>query len=432
GALYSGVLHSHRPAQAVSRLSPEAVVETLARVRPEAKVQSLVPPRDPDDVYELRLKGDRRVYLDAYSGELLGERRTADHPLGFLFALHTKLLSGENGEQVVGIGGLLLVLLGATGVVLWWPGKQGFRKGFSVQWRASWKRVNFDLHRVTGAIVVTLLALIAVTGAAMVWSSQVTEWTYRAFGMKPPRKPTAKAAPGSRPLSLDELLARADAALPGAVTTRITLASKPTAPVAFRKKFPAELHPNGTSFVYLDQHTGAVLQVENALEARTPSRLLNLRYPLHIGRFGGWPVRVAYVLVGRALPARLRRRQIGCRGTGSPSSARACSSGRGTRGGCRGVRAPSGHRSRRSRRRTSCPPLPQRSLVQNGFQRTAAPVVDRVDRPPGRTGTGPLSACSHARCSAPRSGPCRCSPGLRRGAGGAPGSTAPLPPRRRS
>jgi uncharacterized iron-regulated membrane protein len=267
-------------------------------VRPEAKVQSLVPPRDPDDVYELRLKGDRRVYLDAYSGELLGERRTADHPLGFLFALHTKLLSGENGEQVVGIGGLLLVLLGATGVVLWWPGKQGFRKGFSVQWRASWKRVNFDLHRVTGAIVVTLLALIAVTGAAMVWSSQVTEWTYRAFGMKPPRKPTAKAAPGSRPLSLDELLARADAALPGAVTTRITLASKPTAPVAFRKKFPAELHPNGTSFVYLDQHTGAVLQVENALEARTPSRLLNLRYPLHIGRFGGWPVRVAYVLVG--------------------------------------------------------------------------------------------------------------------------------------
>ncbi|MFX9612122.1 PepSY-associated TM helix domain-containing protein, partial [Acinetobacter baumannii] len=71
-----------------------------------------------------------------------------------------------------------------------------------------------------------------------------------------------------------------------------------TAPFVVRKRFPAELHPNGRSFVYVDQYDGEVLLVENALRSPLGTRLVNLFYPIHIGLWGGLPTRILQVLIG--------------------------------------------------------------------------------------------------------------------------------------
>ncbi|HET9449677.1 MAG TPA: PepSY domain-containing protein, partial [Aggregicoccus sp.] len=71
-----------------------------------------------------------------------------------------------------------------------------------------------------------------------------------------------------------------------------------------RRRFAEELHPNGTSAVTVDSGTGAVLRVEDARTAPLASRLLALRYPLHIGAWGGLPARLLALLTGLA-PAAL-------------------------------------------------------------------------------------------------------------------------------
>lgn len=300
-SLHPRLLHSHPGEHPGPMISPDQALRVVRESDPKASVQFLSPPREKDGTYEAYLKGGRRAHVDPYSGEVLGVRFPTDHPIGFLFALHTELLSGANGETVVGVGGLLLLLLGVTGVVLWWPDpKKGLRQGFTVQWRGNWKRLNWDLHRVGGVLAVLFLSLTAVTGAALVWGPQVTEWTLRITNTPPRPKLASRPTPGAAPLSLTELSARAESALPGALTTRITLAAKPEAPVVIRKKLPREIHRNGMSFVYLDQYSGQVLRVENALEATAGPRLLNLRYPLHVGQFWGPVTRVVYVLVGLA------------------------------------------------------------------------------------------------------------------------------------
>lgn len=296
--LYPKLLHSQPPVAGGAPLTPQAILDSVRNSQPDAPVLYLFPPRAADEVYDVRLQGGRRLYLDPYTGNTLGQRTATDHPIGFLFSLHKELLSGETGEKVVGIGGLLLLLLGLTGAVLWWPGKKGVRQGFTIQWRASWKRVNFDLHRVTGAVAVLLLGLIALTGAALVWGAEVTDWTYRLTNTPPRPKLAVSPRPGTEPLSLDELLSRAEAVLPGGVVTRITPPAKPTVPAVLRKKLPGDLHPNGMSFVHLDPYTGKALHVESALRAAVGPQLLNLRFPLHIGAYGGWPVRVLYALAG--------------------------------------------------------------------------------------------------------------------------------------
>ena len=297
--LYPRLHHAaHRGGSGESK-GPHAVLEAVRRAYPATPVQYLLPPREQDGVYEVWLKGDRRVYIDPHSGALLGSRRTTDHPAGFVLALHTHLLAGDAGETVVGLGGVLLILLGVTGVYLWWPGKRNLRQGFKVQWRASWKRVNYDLHRVGGILAVLLLGLIALTGTALVFGAFFTDaahWLTRT--PRPPARPLSVIQTGVPPLPLDDLIQRADDALPGGVTTRITPPTRPEAAVIVRKKLPGDLHPNGMSFDYLDQYSGAPLRVENALLAPAAPRLLNLRYPLHIGSYGGIASRLLHLLVG--------------------------------------------------------------------------------------------------------------------------------------
>jgi uncharacterized iron-regulated membrane protein len=82
------------------------------------------------------------------------------------------------------------------------------------------------------------------------------------------------------------------------VVTYVSLPATPTSPLSVRKHLDPELHPNGRSFVYLDPWSGEVLAAENALLAPAGTRLDNLVYPLHIGRFGGVTVRVLYALLG--------------------------------------------------------------------------------------------------------------------------------------
>ncbi len=107
------------------------------------------------------------------------------------------------------------------------------------------------------------------------------------------------AQPDMTARSLDTLLRQADRALP-AVTTWISLPQTPQSPLVVRKKLSQELHPNGRNFVYLNPHTGRVLQVEHALAAPLGTRVFNTFYPLHIGAIAGMPTRILQVIVGLA------------------------------------------------------------------------------------------------------------------------------------
>jgi uncharacterized iron-regulated membrane protein len=82
------------------------------------------------------------------------------------------------------------------------------------------------------------------------------------------------------------------------VLRRVSFPAKPGAPVVVRKRLPGDLHPNGMSYVFLDPHTGNVLRVDRAADASRGQRLVNLRYPLHIGHWGGMATRLLHALAG--------------------------------------------------------------------------------------------------------------------------------------
>lgn len=281
--------------------SPQAVLALAERYCPDAEVRYIFPPRTPEMAYELQtVEDDKRVYIDPYRLAVTGVRRPEHTFVGVVRELHTHLLAGAAGEAVLGVSGGVLVLLGLSGFVLWWPGRRALGQALTVRWHGNAKRRTFDMHRAGGFWTLPFLLLSAITGLALIYPQPFVAAAGALWGMggADAPSPVILAPPKADRLPLDVLLEEADRTLPNARTTRITLPASPQAPLVIRKKGPEELHPNGMSFLYLDPYNAEVKLVKDVRNATAGTRLLNLRYPLHIGHFGGTPVRIVYLLIG--------------------------------------------------------------------------------------------------------------------------------------
>jgi uncharacterized iron-regulated membrane protein len=210
---------------------------------------------------------------------------------------HMNLLLGKKGEVWVGYGNLCLAFLMATGIVLWWK-----RKTLTVETSASWKRINFDLHHISGIYSLVFLIAIVGTGLLMSFPNQLWPAVELVTGDSSKEEPeeTPVSAPpaqkGTPPITPDRALAIAQAELPGAHPTflSIPMGIKQVYRVGF--KFPEDGTPGGRSSVQLDRYSGAVLWVDNARKVSTGAKFSNNVRPLHTGDIYGWPSRILYAL----------------------------------------------------------------------------------------------------------------------------------------
>jgi uncharacterized iron-regulated membrane protein len=130
--------------------------DTVARIEekwPGAQVRIIRFPATPGDPYIIqvltRQKRLERIVSDSSSGRVLGVLDT--RWLNRVIDLHRNLFWERRvGRKVVGVIGALLVVLSATGVVLWWLGARRWRSLASLPGRSSTQRSHFDLHRLTG------------------------------------------------------------------------------------------------------------------------------------------------------------------------------------------------------------------------------------------------------------------------------------------
>lgn len=243
------------------------------------------------------------AYANPFTGELLGSDLANDHVTEWLYHLHANLLAGGVGEQVNGIAGGLWVILVTTGIVLWWPRKgRPWRDGFVVQWRAQWRRRNFDLHRVTGILVAVPLLLVAVTGAYFPfrtpfrWLAETLTGT-RAAEDSPHSSSAGRETKG---VSLDEVLRVAGTAFSGVQPNWIHLPANPTDVFSVRYRLPGEWRLEGMNYVHVDPFSGALVRVDRHAERTGAQRILRAMFPLHVGTFGGLTTRVLWLLLGLA------------------------------------------------------------------------------------------------------------------------------------
>lgn len=241
-----------------------------------------------------------QVLLNPYTGQIMGDRIWETSWVGWIYDLHYKLLAGDPGLLIMGIVALLTLILSITGIVLW-PGWRKLVAGFKIKWNAHPKRLNFDIHKVSGIIAAIFLAFIGFTG--FVWNvpqTNIETAIYAATFTAKPKEPASKPIPGKSQLTLAEVLQRADAIMPNAKTEFISIPDKPDGVFQIGKRQPQETGQWGNTRIALDAYTGEVVQLTDGLKPSRAESILNQFGPLHFGTFWGVTSKALYVLVGLA------------------------------------------------------------------------------------------------------------------------------------
>jgi uncharacterized iron-regulated membrane protein len=291
-----------------SKVSWQSTHAAVQNTFPGEEINFLFAGKTPDAPHEFWLDNGRtRVYVDPYRGTILGRRTATSGFFPWLYEAHTHLFAGEIGEKISGWCGLVLASLSLSGLILWWPRRMkpaNWRHAFRLHWKTNIAGKIYESHRWGGFWISGFLLMSSLTGAALVWPEPATNMM--SFLLRSPTAPIQKPpkATTGKSLSLDELVRRADAAFPEGHLTRISFPTQSGAPLIIRKRLNSELHPNGLNNIALDPVTGVVLKQNDAREVTLAQRVLNLRYPLHIGLWGGKHLsflsRIIQVFIGLA------------------------------------------------------------------------------------------------------------------------------------
>jgi uncharacterized iron-regulated membrane protein len=193
-------------------LRPRPLEELVARVnaeRPYDPVGGVRIAERPDQAYEFSSRVRRSTFVDPYDGRVLGSRNRETSLARRLHLLHTRLVAGDIGEQMVGWFSVAMLGLATSGLVLWWP-----RKIAALHSSPSWKRINFDLHNVLGFYSWLVIVAITLSGVLIAFEATTDPVVRRLNDRPEPLSPQSTPVPGAKRITLDQAIAIGESALP--------------------------------------------------------------------------------------------------------------------------------------------------------------------------------------------------------------------------
>ncbi|MCX4187976.1 PepSY-associated TM helix domain-containing protein [Methylophaga sp. OBS4] len=273
---------------------------------PGSSVHGFILPRNERSSVIIYLAGEStgidEVFLNPYSGEVLGDRDTdrislgRQHLLPFLYRLHYSLAAGGIGETFLGIVALLWLLMTMAGIWLAWPKPGKWRKALSIKSSAGMPRLMFDLHRAGGLLFAVVFLIIIWTGL----------WWNMDYAVRPVVSsllPTTSWFPDTLPEVADKAaedpdkaIARALAVRPDAEAYYLRIVPDKALYTVYLRQ-PGEAAPYGRTFVFVS-FDGTVLDIDEPAKNLAGDSYAEWQLPLHTGQFLGLPGRLFWCLAG--------------------------------------------------------------------------------------------------------------------------------------
>jgi uncharacterized iron-regulated membrane protein len=281
-----------------------AQLEVVQARFPNAQVEHYLEFVDPErsHVVLLHAEGEeehRLVWINPYSLEILGSRMEDEGFFPVVFALHTRLLSGEPGRWVIELVASWIVVTLLMGLALWWPRRAKRGGGWLPRFRSRGRRLWRDLHAVSGFYLLPLALIVVYTGLLFSpVAGRALLFEMAALGQIPESflNPPAVESPVSA-IDIDALVAdfKKDAREADWFASWPEEASEPLV-IGVREALPWN-----TRMVYYDPYLRQRLDAFQWSELRLGSKALLLFFPLHTGQILGWPGQVLAMLTALGL-----------------------------------------------------------------------------------------------------------------------------------
>lgn len=285
-----------------ARLPVETLLAKAASSQPAGKPSSVTVQADPEAPVQVSLGREKTLFVDPYSGEVLGEgspqvraafRRITDW--------HRWLGAGEEGRDVgrriTGACNLAFLFLVLSGLYLWFPRKWTRVQVRNVAWfrrGLSGKARDFNWHNTIGLWIWLPLFLIVLSGVFLSypWASDLLlrmtgeEVASRREGSGP------RGRDGGReevPLDgLNERWAQAEGKVADWQSISLRLPSSPDAPVTFTILRGGRGRPDLRAQLTLDRASGEEKTWQTYASQGFGRRVRAWMRWLHTGEAGGW------------------------------------------------------------------------------------------------------------------------------------------------
>lgn len=238
------------------------------------------------------------VYVNQYTGAVLGQAEYGKTFFDFILTLHRTLFVGTTGRIIVELATSWGIILVITGLYLWWPRDKKLR---GVLWpRVSGKSYAIwrDWHTVPGFYFSILAFLVMGTGLFFTFlfgsGYQLLGAATNAYPPNYINPPKSARAEGRLPISLDQVVALARARQP---EPRIYVDFPHTGEDSFAIYGGNYDSPSTVSVMYVDQYSGALIDHIRWGQLSALAKTQIASYAIHIGSIFGLPTKILAVLV---------------------------------------------------------------------------------------------------------------------------------------
>ena len=289
------------PAPGAPHSSVDALIAGIRAAEPEAAPSGLTLRSDPGAPAAISLGRERTVFVNAYTGAVLGDgSRQARAFFRSVTNVHRWLGTPEKGRAlgrgITGVCNLAFLFLVTSGFFLWWPRQGAKNAGRAIvlpRARLRGKARYFNWHNATGFWCAPVLFFIVLSGVLLSYP-WATNLLYRVTGSEPP---PSRAVTGPRPGpskqttfipdNLDRLWTIAEQRIPDWKTIGVRFETSPSAPLTFSIEQGYRGRPDLRSQLTLDEKTGEVVRWEPFSSFNRGRRLRSWARFVHTGEAGG-------------------------------------------------------------------------------------------------------------------------------------------------
>ena len=271
---------------------------------PGSPAQGRVPMQSP-------FAGSLQVLIDPVSLQVLQAEQAMTGWVRFFHDLHGHLfIAGGLGRELVGWLGVALLVLGCSGLYLWWPrssqGPGQWKAAFIVRRKARGVRLNRELHGAAGIWSLVLFMLVNFTGVYLAFPQQISAAVNAVWPGRDMRAAMfqARVAPmrGAVPMDVDEAVALARARVPDTRFLNAFLSIRPDQ--AMRIGLIRAGHAEGAPIVtvIIDPFRRSVVDVFDPRTMNTGESIVAWQRALHYGEGLGGVYKFLVFVTGVIIP----------------------------------------------------------------------------------------------------------------------------------
>ncbi len=232
-------------------------------------------------------RGGIPIQVDPTTGKVIPQDTTPRSPVErIMHDLHGSLMiGGREGRQVVGWAGIVMGVLGFSGLIIWLPRKGQWKRAFLISTSGSTRKILHDLHGAAGIWGLIVFMVVTITGVLIVYP----------IGGRPAGPPgmqrggeQGEQAAGIEQLQVDAAIALVRAEHPDIVVRNVALPRTTADTYRLNLGLRGEDRNDLPSVATVDSGVTRIVDFRSPDQLSSNEKIAQWARALHMGRGGGW------------------------------------------------------------------------------------------------------------------------------------------------